>query len=138
MFFLEFFAIYHRNFHIFFSKMPHFKALDPLFWPLAQLLTRGPMVFEVWSKTSVQIIMVHPLFKLLFLYNCRNLALKKQVFVYGKKYPQSTNRDKQPTSIKRTVLFVCIIFQAMAFFILTIALMTVIVHRACKFWKFQI
>ena len=41
--------------------IPHFKALDQLFWPLAWLLTLGAMVFEVWCKISVQIIIEHPL-----------------------------------------------------------------------------
>ena len=46
--------------------IPHFKALDQLFWPLAWLLTLGAMVFEVWSKMSVRIIFAHPLLKQLF------------------------------------------------------------------------
>ena len=41
--------------------IPHFKALDQMFWPLAWLLTLGAMVFEVWSKMPVRIIFAHPL-----------------------------------------------------------------------------
>ena len=33
--------------------IPHFKALDLLFWPLAWLLTPGSIVFTVWCKSSV-------------------------------------------------------------------------------------
>ena len=33
--------------------IPHFKALDLLFWPLAWCLTRRSIVFRVWCKTFV-------------------------------------------------------------------------------------
>ena len=41
--------------------IPHFKALDLLFWPLAWLLTLGSIIFVVWSKTFVNFFMGHPL-----------------------------------------------------------------------------
>ena len=41
--------------------IPHFKALDPLFWPLAWLLTLGSIIFLVWSKTFVNLFLGHPL-----------------------------------------------------------------------------
>ena len=47
--------------------IPHFKALDLLFWPLVWLLTLGSIIFSVWSKTSVH-------FFLLTLYVFRFLA----------------------------------------------------------------
>ena len=40
--------------------IPHFKPLDPLFWPLAWLLTLGSIIFGVWSKTFVNFFMGHP------------------------------------------------------------------------------
>ena len=83
------FTILHNNFRIFLQKckiwktqilinlvvslkvlqlhrctIPHFKALDQLFWPLAWLLILGEMVFEVWSKRPVRIIIRHPLLTL--------------------------------------------------------------------------
>ena len=33
--------------------IPHFKALDLLFWPLAWLFTLGLVIFAVWQKTFV-------------------------------------------------------------------------------------
>ena len=42
-------------------KLPHFKALDLLFWPLAWLLTLGSIIFVVWSKTFVNFFMGYPL-----------------------------------------------------------------------------
>ena len=45
--------------------IPHFKALDPLFWPLAWLLTLGSIIFVVWSKTFVNFFMRHLLYTLI-------------------------------------------------------------------------
>ena len=41
--------------------IPHFKALDLLFWPLAWVLTVGSIVFELYHKTPVAFFMNHPL-----------------------------------------------------------------------------
>ena len=41
--------------------IPHFKALDLLFWPLTWLLTLGSIIFAVWSKTFVHFFLTHPL-----------------------------------------------------------------------------
>ena len=41
--------------------IPHFKALALLFWPLAWLLTLGPIIFAIWSKTFVHFFMRQPL-----------------------------------------------------------------------------
>ena len=38
--------------------IPHFKALDLLFWPLAWLLTLGSIIFAVWSKTFVNFFLL--------------------------------------------------------------------------------
>ena len=35
--------------------IPHFKALDLLFWPLAWLFTLGLVIFAVWQKTFINI-----------------------------------------------------------------------------------
>ena len=38
-----------------------FEALHQFFWPLACLLTLGMIIFELWSKMSIQIIVTYPL-----------------------------------------------------------------------------
>ena len=49
--------------------IPHFKALDPLFWPLAWVLTLGLTILETWHRVPVEFFMHHPLdFKRPWLY----------------------------------------------------------------------
>ena len=56
-----FFIISQSFFELQRHTIPHFKAHDLLFWPLAWLLSLGAIVSEVWSKIPVQIIVRHPL-----------------------------------------------------------------------------
>ena len=38
--------------------IPHFEALDQLFWPLAWFLTLGSIIFAVWSKIFVHFFLL--------------------------------------------------------------------------------
>ena len=40
--------------------IPHFKALDQLFWPLAWLLTLGVITFVIWNKMFCKLFFSSP------------------------------------------------------------------------------
>ena len=56
--------------------IPHFKALDLLFWPLDWLLTLRAITFAVWSKTFGNFFVRHPLVCFNILQN-RGCLIKK-------------------------------------------------------------
>ena len=92
-----FFAILHSDFSIFLQKLethtfvcfvvsqkvfkvqiytiPHFKALDQLFWTLAQALTIGSTIFDLYHKISVAFLMNHPLFCISTLFIMKELII---------------------------------------------------------------
>ena len=42
------------------DTIPHFKALDQLFWLLAWVLTLGVIIFEIYQKVPAAFFMHHP------------------------------------------------------------------------------
>ena len=53
-----FFIISPKSFKLQRCTIPHFKALNPLFWPLAWLLTLGSIIFAACGKTSVHFFLL--------------------------------------------------------------------------------
>ena len=59
---IQFLVITLKPFKLQWCTIPHFKALNLLFWPLAWLLTLGSIIFALWHKTFVYFFFAHPLF----------------------------------------------------------------------------